>query len=706
MAKSADRDEWTQSMLRRAELAFGHDTEDRRRAKEHYKFLFVPGNQWDQHMRTKRPNKPCYEFNILRPKAERLIGQQLKNKPQIKVRPVEDNDVETADVYNGLIKNIEVQSHAEIAYDTAFRYAVGGGFGVLRVTSDYESDDSFEQCLKIGYVDDPASSVFPDPAAKRFDWSDMEYCFVVDRMAKESFKKKYPDADMTFTLPVNLDQLSADWCDEATVRVAEYWWKEPYKKKIHMLSTGEVVEAEEYEKVKDEWENPPIDPATGQPSAQPKTITQTREVDCHKIYSCLVSGSGKLSEKTEWNGTMIPIVPQWGNYYTVDGKTHFCGMTAYAADAQRLHNFMQSTAMEVMAKLPNSPLMATAKQIEGLESYYERMGYDDPPVLLYNGDPAAPGSPQRQPMGQFPAALVQMAGVVGEEIKSTTGIYDASVGAPSNESSGRAIIARQNEADLASFVYIDNQMKALKRLGEILVDSIPRVYDTERSIRILGEDGAEDFVQVNQPMLDQQTGDVVTINDLGRGRYDVVVTVGKAFDTMRMEMAEVAQALSAAGGPLAILGQYMLIKSLDVPGMDEFVKPMRDVLVKQGLLEPTDEEKQQMAQQASQPDPMQMAQMAQVQAQIADSEASAQQKQSAAQLNQVKAQQIMMETPAKVAKTQSDIAAQQVSAGVSVSKAQTDEGKLRLDAAKALTDAENAAIDRVVELNNRSYPVY
>lgn len=705
MAKTQRRDDWTQTMLSRADLAFAHDSENRRRSEDHMRFLFVPGNQWDGHMRSKRPNKPCYEFNNLRPKAERLIGQQLKNKPQIKVRPVEDNDVEIANVYNGLIKNIELQSHAEIAYDTAFRWSVGGGFGVLRVVSEYEGDDSFNQCLKIKDVPDPLA-VYVDPGSQRFDWSDATYLFVVDAMPKAEFKRRFPDVDEDFYIPASLDQYEGDWISEATVRVAEYWWKEPYKKTIYQLSTGEVVEAEEYDKIKKEWKDSP----------SPKTIENTREVDCHKVYSCLVSGKGKLTEKREWPGTMIPVVPQWGNYYMIDGKVEYCGMTAYAADAQRLHNFQMSTAMEVLAKMPNSPMMASVKQVEGLESYYERMGYDDPPVLLYNIDPNAPTSmPARQPLAQFPAAMVQMGAVVNEELKSVTGIYDASVGAPSNESSGRAIIARQNEADLASFVYIDNQMKALKRLGEVLVDAIPRVYDTERSIRILDESGAEDFVKINQPILDEQTGELVTINDLGVGKYDVTVTVGKAFDTMRMEMAEVAQALSSGGGPLAMVGQYMLIKSLDVPGMDEFVKPMRNALVQQGLLEPNEEEKEAMAaaQQNQQPDPMQVAQMERLQAETMDKAASAAQKQSTAQLNQIKGQQIMATTPADIAATQADIAAKQakiesdqVSAGVSIAKVRNEQANTDIKFHKARTDEEIQALDRVIELNNNSYPVY
>lgn len=189
-------------------------------------------------------------------------------------------------------------------------------------------------------------------------------------------------------------------------------------------------------------------------------------------------------------------------------------------------------------------------------------------------------------MSALPPALAQLSQIAVDELKMVTGIYDASLGMQSNETSGRAILARQNQGDTANFVYTDNQVKALKRLGEILVDAIPHYYDAERSIRILGDDNAEKFVKINRPTVDKQTGQMYVINDLSRGKYDVTVTIGKSFDTARMELAEAAQAMAQTPGPFALLGQYMLIKTLDVPGMDEFVKAARQLLVNQGLLKP------------------------------------------------------------------------------------------------------------------------
>lgn len=583
-ARRAVRDDWTQTMLDRAQDAFSFDTEQRRKVVEDMKFTFVAGNQWDAHLTAKRKNRPCYESNRIRQLVRRVTGQQLKNKPQIKVRAVEDNDVDTAEVYNGLIKNIEVQSSAENAYDVSNQWATGGGYGVLRVVAEYEGSDTFNQRLKIKTVMDP-TRCWCDPSAVEFDRSDARYWFVDEFIPLTEFKRRWPKAE-----PVNfdgpLDDIERDWVQEDEVRIAEYWYKEPETKAILLLSDGSVVDAEDFKLIADEAAKGFPD-ETGQPTAEPVTIKQAREVEVDCVYSCLVAGKGRLEEPTKWGGSMIPIVPQWGDLISIEGKQIYSGMTRFGKDMQMIHNFELSTSVEVLAKMPNSPMTATPAMIKGLESYYERMGYEDPPVLLYNVDPTAPsGKPERQPIGQFPTAMVQMGQVVTDEMKAALGVYDASIGARSNETSGRAILARQSEGEVANFVYVDNQVKALKRLGEILVDAIPHYYDADRSIRILGEDNAEKYIRINHAVRDEQTGEYVTMNDLSRGKYDVTVTVGKSFDTARMELAEAAQALSATPGPAGMLGQFMLLKSIDVPGMDEFIKAMRKVLVQQGLLEP------------------------------------------------------------------------------------------------------------------------
>lgn len=645
--KKKDRDDWTMTMLDRSQDAFQFDTEQRRKCVEDMRFTFVAGEQWDSHLTAKRRNKPNYEFNRIRQLVRRVTGQQLKNKPNIKVRAVEDNDKDTADIYNGLIKNIEVQSSAENAYDTAFQWACGGGYGILRLTAEYEPGDSFDQRLVIKTVLDPMTC-FCDPAAREFDRSDARYWFVTELIPRSVFKKRWPTKELIdFDVTTATDTYDREWFNEDEVRIAEYWYIEPETKTIYLLSDGSVVNADEFDLIKDEVaKGGPVDPATGQPEWEPVTIKEgpdgqpmTREVETNCVYSCLCYGDGKLEEPTKWGGTMIPIVPQWGDLVSIEGKQIYSGMTRFGRDSQMIHNFEMSSMIEVVAKLPNSPMMATPAMIKGFESYYERMGYDDAPVVLYNHDPLAPGGrPERQEMAKLPAALANLSGIVSDEMKATLGVYDASIGAQSNETSGRAIMARQNQGDVANFVYIDNQVKALKRLGEIIVDAIPAYYDADRTIRILGEDLGEKYVKINHPVMGED-GEMHVENDLAKGKYDVTCTVGKSYDTSRMELAELGQTLSQIPGPIGGLGQYLMIKSLDVPGIDEIVEAARKQLVNAGILPPGEGEQPPPP---PPPDPLKMA--------------DAQHRQSQAQLNQARAQEIAMKTPAEVQKLEADTA--------------------------------------------------
>lgn len=647
VAKTDKRDEFTALMVERAEKAFTFDTEQRRRCVSDMKFAFVSGMQWDEHLTKKRRNRPCYEFNRIRQLIRRVTGQQLKNKPNIKVRATEDNDVDTAEIYNGLIKNIEVQSNAEEAYDTAFQWACGGGFGVIRVVSEYENDQSFDQKLRIKTVPDPMN-VWPDPAAREFDRSDARYWFITETIPLAEFKKRWPDAKAVDFEGPDFDTYDRHWWYEDTVRIAEYWYKEDEKVRIYLLSDGTVVDAEEYDPIADEAQNPPVDPMTGQPTREPLTIKSEREIVRPVIYSVLASGAGQLEKPTKWGGTMFPIVPQWGDLISIEGEQIYSGMTRFGRDSQTIHNFEMSSMVEVVAKLPNMPLMATVKQIEGLESYYERLGYDDPPVLLYNRDQDAP-APMRQPMATLPTALANLSAIATDEMKASLGVYDASVGARSNETSGKAILARQNEGEIANFVYVDNQIKAIKRLAEILVDAIPHYYDAERSIRILGEEYEEKYIRINRPVVDQMTGEVHIINDLSRGKYDVTVTVGKNFDTARMEIAELAQALAQNQGPLGALGQYLMLKNLDAPGLDEVISAARKALVAEGLLEPDEKTP---PPQPPPPDPKAQADAAKSMAQAEESAADALKKRAEAEGQELENQQAALQLGVALSETE------------------------------------------------------
>lgn len=575
------RDEFLAEMRQRAQWALDADPELRAAAVDDIKFCDIPGNQWDAFTKQERAGRPCYEFNKVRQSVRQVTGDQKQNRPSIKIRAVHDATQDDADIRMGIIRNIEAISNAEQAYDTAFEYAVKGGFGAWRITTAYASDDAFEQEILVEAIQDALSSVYFDPSARMIDRRDGRYAFVFDTPTRSEFRTRYPKAEMvSFGAAGNSGANWNDWWGEETVRIAEYWYKQPGEREIVLLSDGRTVDADTIGLITDELQQAGI------------TEIRRRTVKVDEVYSCICSGSEILEGPTKWAGKFIPIVPNWGDIIRIDGRDYWSGMVRFARDPQKLYNYERSTLVEVIAKQPKQPIFAAAEAIEGYESDYASMGHSDKPVLMYNYLPDHPGGgmPQRSAAPNFPVALANAANMSSDDIKATLGIYDASLGARSNETSGRAINARKQQGDVANYVYIDNHAKAMRYTGEILDDLIGKVIDTERMIRILGPDGKEEMIKVNAAVQDQQTGQWVTVNDLSAGKFETAVDIGPSYTTQRMETAEAMSQMSQVPGPFQPLAQYAYLKNLDVPDIEEVEKAARTMLVKQGLLPPTEED--------------------------------------------------------------------------------------------------------------------
>lgn len=583
------------------------DNECRRMALDDVKFAFVPGNQWDTELKRKRRNRPSYEFNKIRQHIRQVTGDQRQNRPGIKVRAAEGGDADLAELMQGLIRSIERKSNADQAYDTAFEFAVSGGFGAIRLCTEYATQDDFDLDVKIQEVRNPFCVYF-DPAAREFDRRDSNFCFVTEQISRAEFKRRYPKADATSIDGGVGDQRLNTWFGEDAVQIAEYWTRKPIKKRIVQLSTGEVVDGSEWDKVADELSQPEfaidpmtgqpaLDPQTGQPSVlrEPVTAVREREVDDYRVEMRIVSGDAVLAGPYEWPGKFIPIIPVWGDITQVEGKDYYSGMVRFARDAQTTYNFHRSVMIEAVANAPKAPFMATPKQIEGFERIWRDMGSENFPYIPYNPDPQAGGIPQRSQGPDIPSAMVQMAALDSEDLKAVTGQFDASLGARSNESSGRAILARQREGDIATYSYIDNLSRAIRFIGEQLVDIIPKVYDTERVVKVLDMEDNEDDVVINRTVMDMQTGEAVLLNDLSAGKYSVAVTVGPSYSTQRMETAEAMLQLSQNPllGPIAT---YLALKNMDIPGAEEAIDAMRRMLIQQGMIEPNEEEQAAMSQ--------------------------------------------------------------------------------------------------------------
>lgn len=572
---------------KRFKAAEDADKELRDRAREDIEFAFVSGKQWDNHLGEYRGSRPKYEFNKLRPAIKQVINSFRQQTPSIKLRPSEDGNKDLAEIREGLVRNIQARSRAEDAYDWGMMYAVAGGFGAWTVDTEYADDGSFDQDIVIRRVADPFGVYF-DPTATELDRRDARYCFVQQHIPRAEFKRKYPKAELVdFDGPVASDPNMRDWYGSETVRVAEYWYKNRETKTIHQLSDGRVVDAKDWDKVAEAAAHPPIDPKTQQPIEPPVTVVQSREVTVEVVKMEIVSGREVLEGPFDWAGKFIPVVPVWGDYIVVDGKAEWYGLTRMGRDAQMLYNYDRCTGIEVMANQPRAPYLYTPAMIEGFESEWANFGRTNSIGLPYNPDPKSPGgAPRREPPPSFPAALFQAAEVDDADIKGTTGIFQASLGQASNETSGKAIQARRMQGDITTFDYMDNAARAIRYTGEIINDLIPHIYDTQREMQILGDDDEAKYVTINKPVFDPQTQQWVTENDLTQGRYDIVCTTGPNYATQRMETLDAMMELIRTGGPLQPLAFYIALKNMDLPGIDDVIEGARRVAINAGLLEP------------------------------------------------------------------------------------------------------------------------
>jgi hypothetical protein len=473
-------------------------------------------------------------------------------------------DPETAEVLNGLIRNIEQSSNAEVAYDTALEHAVFGGFGFFRINTRYTSDDTFDQDVVIERVPNPLA-VYPDCYSTAADSSDWNYCYVTDQMAKAAFKKAYPGAEEVDWEGEAWSGVGAPWMDGDFVQVAEYWVREKVKRTILLLTDGAVVPVEDYEA------NRPAFDAKG------VQVQGSRDVDSHRVRQYVMSGAEVL-ETVDWAGKYIPIIPVYGAEINFKGKRHFRSLIRGAKDAQRMFNYWRTTSTELVALAPKAPFIGRKGAFETDAAKWATANVQSHAFIEFDG----PEAPQRQPFSGVPAGALQEALNASDDIKSVIGMFDASMGARSNETSGKAIIARQMEADNATFHFIDNLSRAIRHAGRVLIDLIPQVYSVPRVIRVLGEDGESEMKAVNQPVQEQErdplTEEVRVISriyDLTSGRYDLTVSAGPSFASLRQEAAsQMIELIRAYPQAAPVIGD-LLVKNLDWPGADEIAERMR-----------------------------------------------------------------------------------------------------------------------------------
>jgi hypothetical protein len=559
MAKGkADNKKLLERVRSRYKVMQDFDRTNRSNAIDDLRFLNIPGEQWDPIVRKVRGDRACYEFNKIRVTVKRIINDIRANRPQGKVRAVEDNDKSTAEILEGLTRNIWTVSDGDTVIDAAAEFQVGAGMGAWRIATRYADESAFDQDIVIEPIRNPFC-LYADPAAQDFLKRDAQDWILTEKISRKTYEMRYPKAEVIDFESSEFDE-DTEWDEEDRVRIAEYWWKEPYNKTILLLSNGATV-----------------DGATVTPQgieAAGLQIVKTREAVCHRIKQIIVSGEAILEGPNDWPGSMFPFVQVYGEYVIINGEHHWFGLTRFAKDAQRSYNVARTAISETIAAAPQAKYWATPTQALGHEIEWAEAHQKLFPYMLYNPDMQSPGPPVRMAGADVPAALMRESELASEEIKAVTGIYDASLGNRSNETSGIAIRSRQQQGEISTFNYSDNMAKGVRRTWEILIDLIPKVYDSQRSIRILGADGSDKYTKVN--VVDPMTGEV--INDLSRGKFDVTVTTGPSYATQRMEAAQVYAELGQTNPQLFQVAGDLIMKASDLPYSEQIAERLKTLL--------------------------------------------------------------------------------------------------------------------------------
>lgn len=537
------------------------------------------GEQWPEAIKAqrRREGRPCLTINRLPAFIRQVTNDARQNTPSIKFHPVGDGaDQETAKILDGLARNIEYTSNADVAYDNALDNAVTGGFGYFRISTDYASDDVFDQDIQIEAIKNPLT-VYGDPMSTCADSSDWNVCFVTEMYSHAEFKKKWPKAELVDWEADSKD--GSDWFRKDEVRVAEWWTREEVPATLVKLSNDVVMLEDEYEKHRDFFDTLQV------------SVLATRPTKTMKVTQRIISGCQVL-ETNPWAGKYIPIVPVYGDEVIVDGERHFLSLVRFAKDPQQMLNFWRTASTELVALAPKTPFIGAVGQFvtdaqkwqSANTTSYSHLEYD---AVEVNGSLAPP--PQRQPFAGPPAGALQEAMNASDDMKSIMGLFDASLGAQSNETSGKAILARQREGDVSTFNFTDNLSRAIRHAGRILCDMIPKVYSGPRMLRVIHEDGTNEQVPINgqqppdqaqQGQMDQQQDaqKVARVFDLSAGKYDVTCETGPSYTTRREEAAsQIIEFMRAVPASAALIGD-LLAKNLDWPGADEIAERLKKML--------------------------------------------------------------------------------------------------------------------------------
>lgn len=665
--------DWCINGLKEAQEA---DHDEREQARECNLFVTKRDGQWEQFWWDANDNKPRYTFDQVSPVTDQIKGPIQRSDFVIDVSPAGgDASQDIAETYAGMIRNIQNISRAEHIFERAGCNVVDCGLDGWMIDTGFVEGDSFDQDILIKPIHGFLNRVWYGPHEEP-DASDAEVGWLLTGITEEEFKQKYPDADAA---GVSQDkQQNAYYHREDLVMVGEMFYLVPEPREIVLLSNGMVVGGSEAESVLDELA------ASGVYEVDRRT-RQVKRMKRRKFSASQWLEPEKSTVFENW----LTLVPVYGNFKYTDDKRTFRGAVEKLMDSQRVYNYAMSRSVEEGALSPRAKFFFTPKQVEGYEDELDSMNVSSSAYELLNSDPEAP------PIQQFGGAqinpgLAKLCDDMRNDISLTAGMFAANMGDAVSGQSGEAIKALQDRGDTGSNKYLEALVFSLTHTCRILVDTIPKVYQQGRQVRIIGEDGGKDMAVIGETILDEQTQTPVVLNDLSQGAYDVTCSASTAYKNRQNETVQTMKELGASDPTIVEIGGDILAKNVASPGMDDIAERKRNQLWQAGVIPEsqwTDEERQRAEQaqmQPQEPSPDMIMAQAQVEAAVAEQE---------------KAKADQAEVALKAQESQQKFAIDQEKLRLEAVELQIKEQQLQVEAAEAgvKIDAEKAKTAETLE---------
>jgi len=581
---------------------------ERKQCLEDRRFYSIAGAQWEGKLGEQFENKPKFEVNKIHLAVIRIINEYRNNRIGVNFISKDgsaNNDL--ADTCAKLYRADEQDSSAEEAYDNAFEEAVGGGFGAWRLRATYEDEDDEEneqQRIRIEPIFDADSCVFFDPDSKRQDKADARYCFVLTAMTCDAYQEEYGEHPASWNKDITASQF--DWSTTDSVYVAEYYRVEKVKEKVF---TYRLIDGSEERYSKEKLDSDPSIleelEATGAQEVRSRTIERKR------IRKILMSGGRVLEDYGFIAGRYIPIVPVYGKRWYIDNMERCMGHVRLCKDAQRLKNMQLSKLGELSAMSSVEKPILAPEQVAGVQHMWAQDNIENFPYLLAHplkdamGNVVAQGPVAYTKPPNIPPAMGALLQVTEQDLSDILGNQDSGDEMQSNIS-GVAVELIQNRLDMQSFIYISNFAKGVRRSGEIWLSMASELYvEDGRKMKVVGNQEEIDSIELFKPIYNEASGEVERANDLTKAKFDVAIDIGPTSSSKRSAtVRSLTNMLPLMGDPMdqQVLGS-MIMMNMEGEGVNEVREYYRKKLLRLGVVEPTKEEAQQLAQEAQNQQP-------------------------------------------------------------------------------------------------------